>query len=211
MGVFEQELRGVLPNDLPHRELLIRHAALHLERIEETNRQFNLTRIVSPRDAAIKHVLDSVLPWKRFQGTKRVLDAGTGPGFPGLPLAIVLPETQFTLAESTGKKARFVQSIVDELGLANVTVVNARAEDWLRSNRTDFITGRALAPLDRACEFFAAAIHSGARGLFYKGPDVETEIAEAAAAARKHKLHLQVVERYELPDGAGTRTFVEMA
>lgn len=210
MGAFEDELRSVLPDDLPSRDTVVRQAARHLELIEEANRKFNLTRITSPREAAIKHVLDSVLPWARFRGARRVLDAGTGAGFPGLPLAMVLPQVTFTLAESTGKKARFVESAVADLGLSNVIVVNARAEDWLRTNQTELITGRALAPLDRSCGFFANAIRAGARALLYKGPDVETEIAEAAATSRKFKLRLSVVERYELPDNAGTRTLVEM-
>lgn len=211
MGAFEEELHRVLPNDLPERETVIRKAARHLELIEETNQHFNLTRIVGARDAAIKHVLDSMLPWAHFSGSRRVLDAGTGAGFPGLPLALVLPHVAFTLSESTGKKARFVESAVAELGLSNVTVVNERAEEWLRTNRTDLITGRALAPLDKACGFFAHAIHGGSRGLLYKGPDVEQEIAGAAAMARKCKVTLKVIERYELPGDAGTRTLVEMA
>jgi 16S rRNA (guanine527-N7)-methyltransferase len=211
MGAFEEQLRLVLPNDLPERETVIRKTARHLELIEEANRHFNLTRITNPRDAAIKHVLDSVLPWAHFSGSRRVLDAGTGAGFPGLPLALVLPDVMFTLAESTGKKARFVESAVAELDVRNVVVVNARAEEWLRTNRTDLITGRALAPLDGACELFANAIRGGARALLYKGPDVEQDIAGAAATARKYKLRLKVVERYELPGDAGTRTLVEMA
>jgi len=210
MGDFRDELRSVLPNDLPNLEALIEMAARHLELIEETNRQINLTRITSPREAAIKHVLDSVLPWRWFAGAKRVLDAGTGAGFPGLPLAVVLPDVQFTLAESTGKKARFVQGAVEELGIGNVGVVSARAEDWLRSERADLITGRALAPIERACAFFAPALRGGARALLYKGPDADTEIAEAAATARRLQIRLSVVERYELPDGAGVRTLVEI-
>jgi 16S rRNA (guanine527-N7)-methyltransferase len=211
MGLFEDQLHRVLPNDLPERETVIRKAARHLELIEEANQHFNLTRIVGPREAAVKHVLDSVLPWAHFSRFRLVLDAGTGAGFPGLPLALVLPHIAFILAESTGKKARFVESAVLELGLSNVTVVNQRAEDWLRTNRTDLITGRALAPLDRACGFFADAIRGGARALLYKGPDVEQEITEAGAVARKAKVVLRVVDRYDLPDDAGTRTLVEMA
>jgi 16S rRNA (guanine527-N7)-methyltransferase len=211
MGAFEDELHRVLPNDLPERESVIRKTARHLEWIEEANRHFNLTRIQGARDAAIKHVLDSLLPWAHFSGARRVLDAGTGAGFPGLPLALVLPHVAFTLAESTGKKARFVESVVAELGLTNVAVVNERAEDWLRANHTDLITGRALAPLDKACGFFANAIRGGARALLYKGPDVELEITAAGAMARKCRVQLKVIERYELPDGAGTRTLVEIA
>ena len=207
---FVSELESVLPLDLPQRARLIQLGARHLERIAEANQQFNLTRIISPRDAAIKHVLDSVLPWHHFENAAAVLDAGTGAGFPGIPLAIVLPDQQFTLVESVGKKARFVAETVEALGLANATVVHARAEEFLRNAAPILITGRALTPLRKACALFGPAIRSGSRALLYKGPDAETEIEEAAAEARKHKIRMSVVARYELPDAAGARTLVSL-
>ena len=97
---FADELQQVLPADLPNRDAVIQKCALHLALIVEANEYLNLTRIVSPREAAIKHVLDSVLPWRLFLGARRVLDAGTGAGFPGIPLALVLPDIRFTLSES---------------------------------------------------------------------------------------------------------------
>src|ERR1041385_9153622 len=91
---FADELNLVLPADLPGRETVVCGAAKHLALIVEANRHFNLTRLVTPREAAIKHVLDSVMPWRLFLGARHVLDAGTGAGFPGIPLALVLPETR---------------------------------------------------------------------------------------------------------------------
>src|ERR1700719_1178010 len=128
---FENELNDVLPADLPHRGLVIAKTAEHLRLIEETNRQFNLTRITSPREAAIKHVLDSVMPWRLFEGARRVLDAGTGAGFPGIPLAVALPGVKFILSESIQKKARFVEAAVQALELGNVQVSSRRAEEIL--------------------------------------------------------------------------------
>ena len=205
---FEEELDSVLPADLPHRGTVIAQCARHLEMILQTNLQFNLTRITTPREAAIKHVLDSVLPWRHFAGVKHVLDAGTGAGFPGIPLALVLPETHFILADSVGKKARFVTSAVDALGITNATVSNARAEEYVRGERVGVITGRALTPLDKACGLFGPAIRSGARARLYKGPDADAEIANAGSEARKQRLRLQVLDRYDLPDGLGSRTLV---
>jgi 16S rRNA (guanine527-N7)-methyltransferase len=207
---FEDELAEVLPHDLPQRASVIRQCGRHLELIVEANRQFNLTRIVDPREAAIKHVFDSVVPWKHFAGTIPVLDAGTGAGYPGIPLAVVLPETHFVLADSVGKKARFAAEAIRALGLSNVEVIHARAEEWLRSARPHWITGRALTPLADACALFGSAVRAGSRGLFYKGPDAQAEIAGAAAETRKQRLQLRVIEKYELPGGLGARTLVEM-
>lgn len=207
---FKDELNQVLPADLPRREFVIRKAAGHLELIVEANQYLNLTRITSPREAAIKHVLDSVVPWRLFARSGHVLDAGTGAGFPGIPLALVLPETRFTLAESIQKKARFVDSVLTKLELPNVTVVPRRAEEIGRECAVDVITARALAPLSRALGLFAPALKAGRRVLLYKGPDAEVEIAESSKEASRLGAELEVVMRYDLPDSMGTRTIVQI-
>jgi 16S rRNA (guanine527-N7)-methyltransferase len=207
---FAEELASLLPHDLPNRADVVRKGAAHLELIVEANRSFNLTRITSPREAAVKHVLDSVLPWRLFADAREVLDAGTGAGFPGIPLAVVLPSVRFVLSESTGKKARFVEQAVALLGLSNAAVRGSRAEEILRSARADIITARAVAPISRAASLLGPALKQGGRALLYKGPDAEAEIAEAAAELRKWKLRCEVVERYELPDAFGSRTIVSM-
>jgi len=207
---FVEELERVLPADLPHRARVVEKAGQHLALIVVANEHLNLTRITSPREAAIKHVLDSVLPWRLFAGAKKVVDAGSGPGFPGVPLSLVLPEVRFVLAESVQKKARFLDAAVEEMGLENVSVLPQRAEDVLRALKADTVTARAVAPILRAVGLFAPAVRAGTRALFYKGPDAETEISDAAIEIKKHRMYLRVVERYDLPDGLGTRTVVEM-
>lgn len=203
---FADELNAILPADLPHRESVIAGAAKHLELIVEANKFLNLTRITDPREAAIKHVLDSVMPWRLFLNTRHVLDAGTGAGFPGIPLALILPEIRFTLAESIQKKARFVVSALAELKLPNVEVTSRRAEEL----RADVITARALAPVSRVLTLFKPALKAGNRILLYKGPDVDQEIADAAAEAQKLKAHIEIAARYELPDSLGSRTIVQI-
>lgn len=205
---FEQELNEVLPVGLPNREVVLQKSAAHLALIVEANRHFNLTRITSLREAAIKHILDSVVPWRLFAGAGHVLDAGTGAGFPGIPLALVLPDTRFTLAESIQKKARFVEGALASLGLPNVTIAAQRAEDLVKG--VDIITARALAPVSRALELFAPAVKRGVNVLLYKGPDVAREIEESVAAARKLRVEMKVVLTYDLPEAMGTRTIVQI-
>ena len=207
---FAGELDRVLPEDLPGRAGFIPRAARHLELIVEANRAFNLTRITGPRDAAVKHVLDSIWPWRLFGGERRVLDAGTGAGFPGIPLALLLPDTQFTLAESVGKKARFVEAAVADLGLVNVQVAAQRAEDVLRNAKPGAITARAVAPVARAVALFAPAIRKGSRALLFKGPDGSAEIDACRAELTRHRIEARVAATYSLPDGLGERTIVEL-
>jgi 16S rRNA (guanine527-N7)-methyltransferase len=178
--------------------------------IVEANQYLNLTRITTPRDAAIKHVLDSVIPWRLFAGARHVLDAGSGAGFPGIPLALVLPDIRFTLAESIQKKARFVEAALVKLALPNVVVLARRAEEEWRDGREDVITTRAFAPLSRTLGLFAPALKAGTKILLYKGPDAEREIAEAAKECAKLRVRAEVVMRYDLPDSLGTRTIIQI-
>lgn len=203
---FAEELGRVLPADIPHRERLIEKAAQHLQLIHAVNEHMNLTRIVSAREAAIKHVYDSVAPWKCFEGAKRILDAGTGAGFPGIPLSIVLPEARFTLAESTQKKSRFVDSTVETLELSNVHVTSKRAEERAMERKPDVITARAVAPMPRLLEMFDKPLRQGVRLLLYKGRNVEAELAEA----HKHRVCAEILCHYELPEGCGSRTLIEI-
>jgi 16S rRNA (guanine527-N7)-methyltransferase len=207
---FEDELNQVLPPDIPHRELVILKSAGHLELIVEANKTLNLTRILSPREAAIKHVLDSVIPWQLFVAARHVLDAGSGPGFPGIPLALVLPGTRFTLAESIKKKARFLDAASTKLELPNVTVAPERAEDLWKGSGIDLITARALAPIPRALGLFASALKAGRKILLYKGPDADQEIEESAKDAARLRARLEVVMRYDLPGSLGSRTIVQI-
>jgi 16S rRNA (guanine527-N7)-methyltransferase len=207
---FEAQLDQVLPDDLPQRDFTIRKCAEHLELIVEANTHLNLTRITTPRDAAIKHVLDSVIPWRLFAGARHVLDAGTGAGFPGIPLALALPDIRFTLAESIQKKARFVDAALAKLALPNVEVSARRAEEVWRDSRTDVITARAFAPVSRALGLFGPALKAGTKVLLYKGPDAEREIAESAKECAKLRVRAEVVMRYDLPDSLGARTIVQI-
>jgi 16S rRNA (guanine527-N7)-methyltransferase len=207
---FEAELEQVLPADLPHRAAVVAKGGEHLVMIEDTNRNFNLTRITGSREAAIKHVLDSVIPWRLFADARHILDAGTGAGFPGIPLALTLPDVRFTLSESVQKKARFVDAAIEQLDIRNATVEPRRAEEILRDQRVDIITARALAPISRALGLFAPLLKPGMKLLLYKGPDAEQEIAEAAPDGRKRRVRMEVVMRYSLPDDQGSRTSVQV-
>lgn len=203
---FAEELSSVLPASIPNRDRLIEKEARHLELIVSANRYMNLTRITDPREAAVKHVYDAVFPWKFFERARCVLDAGTGAGFPGLPLSVALPHVQFILAESVHKKAAFLESAVEHLGLENVRVAALRAEEIALKQPVLFITARAVAPVSRLIELFAKPLRRGARILLYKGPDVEKELAETPSC----RVRAEVLCRYDLPHAFGARTLIRI-
>jgi len=208
---FEQELERVLPADLPNRDSVIIRGAQHLRMIVEANQYVNLTRIVSPLDAAVKHVLDSAIPWRLFESAGHIVDAGTGAGFPGIPLALILPSARFRLAESIQKKARFVEGAVAALKLPNATVSAQRAEELTRDGSADMIVARALAPISKALELFGPALKRGTRIFLYKGPDVDREISEASRIAEKLRALVRIALEFDLPEGMGSRRVVEIA
>ncbi len=207
---FASAMDELLPVDLPERQRLVDLGARHLELIVEANQTMNLTRILSQREAVIKHVLDSVLPWRLFASAETVADAGTGAGYPGIPLAVILPQTHFLLIEATQKKARFVETVVASLGLQNVQVLPVRIEDWLRTAGPQIVTARAMAPLERAVPWLAPAIRQGGKALLYKGPDLAAEIAAATREMKKARVQVEEVLRYELPEQMGMRTIAQV-
>jgi len=151
--------------------------------------RFNLTAIRDPQDIVRKHLLDS-LTLLQHVGTGAVADVGTGAGFPGLPLAIVARQQQFTLIEATGKKVRFVEHAVAHLGLNNVTVVNSRAESWKPQQRFDAVVARALSSLTDFVRFAGHLAAPEGRLLAMKGQLPEDEIAALPRGWRVSATHV---------------------
>ena len=157
----------------------------------EWNQKFNLTAIRDAESIRVKHFLDSfscVLAWKAVP-PQRLIDVGTGAGFPGIPLKILYPSMRLTLVESVGKKAKFCQHIVDTLGLENVTVIHARAEDLGQKAEHregyDWAVARAVANLNVLSEYLLPLVKVGGTALAQKG---ESGPAEAQSAERAMKL-----------------------
>ncbi len=164
------------------------------------NAKFNLTAITDPADIQRLHFADSltVIPavdaYVHLIGgdvamlsTVRVLDVGSGAGFPGLPLAIMRPRVAVTLLEATGKKAAFLRRVADDLGLDNVTVLNYRAEEaahhpTLRGH-IDIVLARAVARLPVLLEYALPFVRPGGFVLALKRGDIAAEIAGGARAA----------------------------
>lgn len=166
----------------------------HYELVVEANRRFNLTRITAPGEAAVKHYSDSlvVLSIPGFQEKAlRVVDVGTGAGFPAVPLAIMCPQWQMLAIDGTGKKAAFVGECADRLGLANLRARHARGADLARETDAvfDVVLLRAVTKLADGLREVQRLIAPGGAVVFYKTPHLEpAEVRAAAAAASKLKL-----------------------
>jgi len=158
----------VLPDGAEYR------IARFLAELVRWNRAYNLTSITGPDEMIERHVIDSLSILDRLRG-RRILDAGTGAGIPGLILAIAEPDRHFVLADSNLKKIRFLKHVGRNLDLTNVEPVHARLESLSLDPPPDEIVARALAPLPRLVDWLGPWIDSGARLLAMKGRLAESE------------------------------------
>ena len=169
----------------------------YAELLLETNLHTNLTRIVAPAEVAIKHFVDSLTVLIACPGiTERasLADVGTGAGFPGLVLKIARPDLRLTLIDSLGKRLRFLGDVVAELGLKDVTLLHARAEDAGRlhahRDRHDVVTARAVASLPTLLEWCGPLVKVGGRFVAMKAAGVESELSGAELASSSLGLRL---------------------
>lgn len=171
-------------------------------RLLETNKVMNLTAITEPEDVARLHLLDcaALLNITDFCG-KRVVDVGTGAGFPGMPLRILEPDFDLTLLDSLGKRIAFLQRVCDEMGLQRVTCVHARAEEFAAKHREqyDIATSRAVAALPVLCELTLPLVKVGGRFLAMKAVDSDEEILAAKSAVAQLGGKVEDIRDYTIP------------
>ncbi len=184
-------------------EMLERFSVLLLEK----NRSLNLTAITDPEEVKIKHFLDSLylLRYHCFSPGEKVLDLGTGGGFPGIPLKVFFPETEFVLLDSVNKKLEFIREAVGEMGLKKVEVIHGRAEDLAQDplfrESFDAVVSRAVASLPVLSELSLGFVKPGGVFISYKGASSDEELAASENAFGLMKGTLGSVQSYDLPGG----------
>jgi 16S rRNA (guanine527-N7)-methyltransferase len=169
------------------------------------NRSIRLTAITDPVEVAVKHVVDSLLPLRFAPFPGRLLDFGSGGGYPGIPLAICLPGTRVTLLESSAKKCAFLSRIRGILGLPNVAVVHGRVGKGPRLpvGPFDHIITRATTSPRETVDLLAPYIAPGGRFLFLLGPGAQAKYFPGLPGAVTRR------ERFLLPRGMGEREIME--
>lgn len=169
----------------------------YVELLNKWNKAYNLTSVRDPFDMLIKHILDSIVVSPFLKG-KRFIDVGTGPGLPGIPLAIMNPESSFFLLDSLGKRVRFLKQVVHELGLNNVVPIQSRVEDFQPEDKFDGVISRAFASMVDMVEW-CHHLPKPQTGLFLalKGQWPEDEIAQLpswCSVAETKKLNVPLLE-----------------
>jgi len=161
----------------------------YLQLMLKWNKAYNLTAIRELDSMVIRHVLDSVSILPYINSTP-VLDVGTGPGLPGIPLALCMPDYQFVLLDSNGKKTRFLTQCKIDLKLDNVDIIHSRVEDYTPGFGFEIITCRAFAALNTILDRTQHLLTSTTRVMAMKGKDELPELAEGYEQLAQH--HLQV-------------------
>lgn len=183
------------------------------EILREKNKVMNLTAITDPTEIVTRHFLDcaALAPYMPQDG--RVLDVGTGAGFPGMPLAILCPQTEFVLLDALRKRIDFLNEVIADLGLTNVTAVHARAEDYARDNRGtfDLAVSRAVADLRVLSELALPMVKVGGAFLAMKAEDCTEEVETAANARTVLGAPDAEVLHYTVPFDAVSRAIVRPA
>ena len=191
----------------------------YYELLIEKNKVMNLTAITEKEDVIVKHFIDSIalIPYLTDKGINinnklKIIDIGTGAGFPGLPLKIMMPDVKFTLLDSLNKRVSFLNEVIDELKLKDIEVLHGRAEDYASDNKYrekyDICVSRAVANLSTLSEYCIPFVKEDGYFISYKAGESEEEINNSKNAIKILGGKINKVEEFVLPGTDASRVFV---
>ena len=190
MKFFDLMKRAANEAGLELTELQYEQFIKYMRFLQEWNEKINLTAITDDDEVIKKHFIDCIKAFKSdaIKNAKTIIDVGTGAGFPGLPIAIMNPNVKVTLLDSLNKRINYLNTVVRELGLKNVTTIHSRAEDGARKpelrEKFDVATSRAVANMAVLSEFCMPYIKVGGHFVALKGPAIEEEIKDGTNAIK---------------------------
>lgn len=168
----------------------------------ETNKVMNLTSITDFEDVLFKHFLDSVLPINSFSKNAKIVDVGSGAGFPAIPLKIVRDDLNITMIDSLQKRVNFLNNTINNLQLENITAVHSRAEDFAKDFRESFdiSTARAVAPLNTLLEYLLPLTKVGGCAIIFKSTKLDEELESAKNALNILGAKIKEIKHYEIKE-----------
>ncbi len=176
----------------------------YAELLREWNEKINLTAITEPKEIATKHFLDCSTLLLNCDLKGKVIDVGTGAGFPGLVLKILKPEIELYLLDSLNKRLLFLEEVIKELKLEGVTLIHSRAEDGGRDKnfreQFDFSVSRAVANLSTLSEYCLPFVKVGGKMVALKGPALSEEAENAKGALNKLNSEIESINKTIIPD-----------
>lgn len=184
----------------------------YMDLLIEWNQKMNLTAITEPEEIIVKHFIDSLTILKYIKENEKIVDMGTGAGFPGIPLSIICEKNKVVLVDSLNKRLVFLQEVIKQLDLKNVETIHARAEDF-GQNKTyreqfDIATSRAVANLTTLSEYLLPLVKVGGKCICMKASDIEQEVQDAKKAINVLGGTIYQIEKFTLPQSDIGRTII---
>ncbi len=210
MNTEELLKKGLSELDIPATEAQIETFMALLRELKKWNRAYNLTAITSDNEIIIKHFLDSLLYLKLIpEGPLHIADAGSGAGFPGIPISIIRPETEVSLIESSGKKAAFLRHIIRTLKLQKVNVIEERLEDLCKNNKMDYdvLVSRATFRIKDLLKMTCPYLGEECLIVLSKGPGLSDELKELEKIP-EYRDAVKKILKLQLPLSESTRNLV---
>ena len=184
--IFSEELENVAKQiEIELTKKQIEKFYNYMNLLLEWNEKINLTAIIEPREVILKHFVDSLTIAKYIKENEKLIDVGTGAGFPGIPLSIVKENTDIVLLDSLNKRINFLEEVKENLKLENITTIHGRAEEFGKNRKEreidDIATSRAVAPLNILLEYLLPLVKVGGKAICMKGSNIK-EIENAKNA-----------------------------
>lgn len=180
----------------------------------EWNKFMNLTGITQPEEVITKHFIDSLTVLDKMDKNASVIDVGTGAGFPGIPIKIAFPDTKVVLLDSLNKRIKFLNEVIEKLGLKNIETIHGRAEEYGRNKnhreKYDVAIARAVAPLNILLEYLMPFVKLNGKCLCMKGSSSEAEIKNSENAIKILGGELIKTEEFYIPNTDMKRRIIQV-
>ena len=178
----------------------------------EWNEKINLTAITEPKDIILKHFIDSMTISRYIKDSDRIIDVGTGAGFPGIPIKIIKEENEIVLLDSLNKRISFLNEVIKELGLNNINCIHSRAEEAGRNKnfreKFDISTSRAVANMSVLSEYLIPFTKMGGKVIFMKGSEIEQELEDSKNAIKLLGGKINKIDNFYLPNSDMQRNII---
>ena len=193
-------------------EIQLKQFYNYMNLLIEWNKKVNLTAITEPDEIILKHFVDSLTISKYISDGTKVVDVGTGAGFPGIPLKIVRQDVDITLLDSLQKRINFLDEVINELNLEKITTIHSRVEDFGKNKKYreefDIATSRAVANLSTLSEYLLPLVKVGGKVISMKGSLIQEELENSKNAIKILGGKIEKVDEFDLPNSDISRNIV---
>lgn len=207
---FSSEIRKEADMELS--ELQVGKFYKYMNLLQEWNNKINLTAIIEPSDIILKHFIDSMSILKYINKQDKIIDVGTGAGFPGIPIQIINQNSKVVLLDSLNKRIKFLDNVIENLNLKNIETIHMRAEECGRLQKYreqfDVAVSRAVAPMNILLEYLLPMVKVGGKCICMKGPEIDEELKNCTKALEILGGKIEKIEKINLANTNNRRTII---